>query len=879
MNYNHNHILCPFNYCSCLCCICNCCYGCQCLCHQVQNKTTRNNYSESNTSNMSTKTRLSNYSNKVYIRNKYTNRNDIYNLSQNKNNLKKISLSNNYLCKRIFQERLNKYPENKNNKLVHSRSLSQLSNIRNRKGNKDYSYNSEKNFNKSYVNEFYRNKSLYTPFTERQKILIQNKKFKWNDKYINIRGTCSEEKNISKGEKIYDRFYNPKNDINNNHFSKYEEEQNLLHPNNYFEKNRKHRSCVNSANKNDKIIDTLINNRKRKDIYINLEPNKNLLLQKTNNNKESELLEDEYDFNYNNINDYNNNKLNNYINENEGNNNNYTNGQKNYKYINLVKNSKQKNQSKKLNYENKNLYDDTNNYEKIKRNDSNNDDYFNYNNNGLDNNSQNPYNKKNYKFPKNKSLIIYSFSFSINKSISLIDKNEFQYMKNELLYKNNEILVYKNKINLLKNQLEFYKNENKKLKNELIQNANIKKNEKGNYFIYRKKSKDDINSNVTDNNDYKKEKNSLKFLINKGNDFHINNKNINIKREEKKISNKRNKIEKSLGLSSKLNLKTDLNISKDNDYISQYLKNNNISDKCIYAISSLNKSKSILCFDYINKNFYFRDFADFGEFQENYLFSFENNNAFSKNNSIYLVINYNYYIVTGENCDMLYVYNSLKRTMNKLCSLKNNHANGALINYSNSIICVSGNYNKKVELFNQSKNEWKNLPELNIERRDFSICLIKNKYIFCLFGYNFPTKQYLNTIEFLDIENYNSNSWKYLNYKNENLISLYITGALAINYNNEKIIIAGGNNEKGNIANEYFYQIIISQNFEKDRESYVEKTKRKLKDINKNKCYAFNKGYNLFLDNNNLYYMAFDDYLRAHIFQVNNMVHDVFYFE
>ena len=151
--------------------------------------------------------------------------------------------------------------------------------------------------------------------------------------------------------------------------------------------------------------------------------------------------------------------------------------------------------------------------------------------------------------------------------------------------------------------------------------------------------------------------------------------------------------------------------------------------------------------------------------------------------------------------------------------------------------------------------------------------------MFVLFGYNFPTKQYLNTIEFLDIENYNSNSWKYLNYKNENLISLYITGALAINYNNEKIIIAGGNNEKRNIANEYFYQIIISQNFEKDRESYVEKTKRKLKDINKNKCYVFNKGYNLFLDNNNLYYMAFDDYLRAHIFQVNNMVHDVFYFE
>ena len=878
MNYNHNHLLCPFNYCSCLCCICNCCFGCQCLCHQLHNKTTRNNYSTNNTTNISSKTPLSNYSNKIYQRNRFKNNNDIYESSPNKNSLEQINLNNNNISKRIFQERLTKYPENKNTKIFsHSRSLSQLSHIRNRNRNENinYSYHTEKNFNKSFMTDFHRNnnrnKNVYfIPSTERQKILNNKYNYNDNDKYINIRGTGSEEKNIIKTQKIYDDRFNLKaNDFNNKNYISSENEQNILNSNNYFKKNGKYRSCLNSASKNDKIIDSLINNRKRKDIYLDIDPNKNLFQQNiNNNNKKNELLEKENNFINN---DFSNNKLNN---SNERKNIYKPSKSQNHKLIN-IKNIKQKNPYKGTGNENYNYYENLSKYNDINNknyldNDSNEDNYS--NNNDLYNNHSG--NQKYQKLKNNNNFVISSFSFSINnfcenKSKSLIDINEIKHIKNELISKNKEIQFYKNKINLFKKQLEFFKNENIKLKKQIKQYSGI--NKRGNSsFIYRKKSKDEINSNNNENNDNKKENNSLKNLINKGNDFQNKNRIMIPKKEETKINNKRNNKEK-LDLSSKLNIKTDLNISKDNDYISLYLKNNNISDKCVYAISSLTKSKSILCFDFINKNFSFRDYADFGEFQENYLLSFENNNQYSKNNSIYLVIRYNYYIVTGENCDMLYVYNSLKRTMNKLCNLKNNHSNGALINYSNDIICISGNFNKKVELFNHSKNEWKNLPELNIERRDFSTCLIKNKYIFCLFGYNFPTKQYLNTIEFLNIENYNNSSWKYLEYKNENLLSLYIS-------NNEKIIIVGGNNKQENIPNEYFYQIIISENFEKEKESYAEKTKRKLKDIHKNKCYIFNKGYNLFSDNN-LYCMALDDNLRVHVLQVNNMAHDIFYFE
>ena len=402
----------------------------------------------------------------------------------------------------------------------------------------------------------------------------------------------------------------------------------------------------------------------------------------------------------------------------------------------------------------------------------------------------------------------------------------------------------------MQKELESYKNEILLLKQKNNNYSNNKINQEDNKLIYKKKNYEDRNNILKKNYNY----------INDENDFNENN-----------INN--NKIQ--VGLPSKLKLKADMNI--DNEYYLSFNKNCLLSDKCLYAISSLTKSKSILCFDYTKKSFIFRDFADFGDFQENYIKSLDNSKEPQKNKSLFLTIGYNFYIITGENCDLFYVFNALKRTINKLCSLKNNHSNGFMINYNGNIICIGGNYNKKVEIFNESKNEWSDLPELQIERSNFCSVIFKNKYIFCLFGYNLPTKQYLNTIEYLDMENYNNSGWRFLKYKNEDLLSLNLIHSFAINYINKKIIIVGGKNGQKNIPNEYFYQLIISDNFEINKDSYIEKTKRKLKDVNKNKCYLFNQGHHIFSDNKNLFYMAFDSDLRVHLFNMNNMAHDVFY--
>ena len=197
----------------------------------------------------------------------------------------------------------------------------------------------------------------------------------------------------------------------------------------------------------------------------------------------------------------------------------------------------------------------------------------------------------------------------------------------------------------------------------------------------------------------------------------------------------------------------------------------------------------------------------------------------------------------------------------------------------NSIICLSDQYNKKCEIYSILKNEWNDMPEMNIERNEFGCCIIQNKYLFCIFGFNYPKNEYLNTIECLDLFDENP-IWKYLIYNNDNLISLYIKGLLCINHIDEKIkiILVGGFNGELNKPVEDFYQLILGDNFEND--CYVEEVNRKLKDIQKNKLYMFNSGITEKTDEKNrLYNIAYDNDGRIHVFEIRSMTHDVFNFE
>ena len=333
----------------------------------------------------------------------------------------------------------------------------------------------------------------------------------------------------------------------------------------------------------------------------------------------------------------------------------------------------------------------------------------------------------------------------------------------------------------------------------------------------------------------------------------------------------------NLPLSAKLNLDTNLSISEENDTLNDNLntikRNISYSSKAIFTIYYIYEKPVILAFDTENKMFSFQNFSDFGNFEENY--------KFSKNfGNIFLNISNNLYIITGKNYDIFYMFDGIKKTMNKLCKLKDNHCNGNLLWYKNNIICLSGDYNKKVEIYSINKNQWDYLPDMLVERSNSSTCIIDNKennneYIINLFGYNSASKKYLNTIEYLDL-NKKDSSWKYLKYNNKDNIFLNIRNFFCINCEENKIVVIGGCNEKENIYNDNYIEIILGKNMEEG--NIFEEKNKKLKDINKK--YSFCNVYK-FIDSNNknqIIYQIFDAEFNCHLFQGENLIHDVFYF-
>ena len=234
--------------------------------------------------------------------------------------------------------------------------------------------------------------------------------------------------------------------------------------------------------------------------------------------------------------------------------------------------------------------------------------------------------------------------------------------------------------------------------------------------------------------------------------------------------------------------------------------NKSDSDKLIFKPFD---STHFLKFDILNNNFQLVSFADYSNYTLNFI----------QENTSYLNLNGSVFIITGKNSDMFYFFNYKKRCINRLNNLKYNHTNCGLIKYDNKIICLSGNFTKKVETYDLKSNKWDDsiIKEMNQERSKSSYLLINNSIIYAFYGYNFIQSKYINNIEFYDVEN---NLWK------EIIINNNINGIIEhISYfdSNNNIIIFGGITENG--FNKNYYKINLKNNklinigLEKDNES------------------------------------------------------------
>ena len=82
------------------------------------------------------------------------------------------------------------------------------------------------------------------------------------------------------------------------------------------------------------------------------------------------------------------------------------------------------------------------------------------------------------------------------------------------------------------------------------------------------------------------------------------------------------------------------------------------------------------------------------------------------------------------------------------------------IPYLKSICALGGTNSREVEVFDLVEKTWENLPELNYVREGASCCVINDSFLYCFFGYDTENKEYLPSIEKLDVEK--KEEWEYL---------------------------------------------------------------------------------------------------------------------
>ena len=120
------------------------------------------------------------------------------------------------------------------------------------------------------------------------------------------------------------------------------------------------------------------------------------------------------------------------------------------------------------------------------------------------------------------------------------------------------------------------------------------------------------------------------------------------------------------------------------------------------------------------------------------------------------------YILTGDKTDTLYFYNSYTESISKICKLNYGHNNGSIkYDEKNKYLYILGGKNTKFcEYYSFEDKKVYNLPNLIKDRANASFVISKGK-LFGFFGFCYSEDNYVNNIEFLDLEKLDK--WEELN--------------------------------------------------------------------------------------------------------------------
>ena len=421
-------------------------------------------------------------------------------------------------------------------------------------------------------------------------------------------------------------------------------------------------------------------------------------------------------------------------------------------------------------------------------------------------------------FNLNGAFLQFNENTDIKKSINANTSNNNTNIKNP----NNVSMTTNKEINQSIN-LRFLFSDKKSRLSKSVMNKNFFNNNMSNGCSSITKSKNknfnyNIKSIKEENKDKDKDKNlflSKSSFKNEFEDKNINKDNLNLKNEifKPKIEIMENEKEKEIkfneialkspsNISSKFNIKFDLNSFKKNSFSSS-IKESDLSHNYLYSL--INGTKDIIQFIPIQKKL-------------NIITPDTSALKIKKFESYISYINYNnkFYISGGYSTSkQFFEYDFESNKFIKLPEMLSNHYYHTMIGNNNYIYSISGFKSKKIEKYNIIDKEWVSLPDLSYER-SYSNTLIYNNNIFFFGKINKinDNENHNNIIEYLNLynDNYNiNNKW------NQIEIDFKIpfnSGIIMVDENN--ILLVGGKME----LNENSINTCYNMNINKKNEKY-----------------------------------------------------------
>ena len=267
--------------------------------------------------------------------------------------------------------------------------------------------------------------------------------------------------------------------------------------------------------------------------------------------------------------------------------------------------------------------------------------------------------------------------------------------------------------------------------------------------------------------------------------------------------------------------KNNLKLNSKNEAKNKFISLPEIKNDLMKNEEGINEVKIIYCL-YDKNNLLSYDFSN-NEFKLKPIDNKDFQNSYNKDINTLLLHNNlsnKLYIISGTNNDQLFIYDLNKEKFQKYSNLKNNHMFGGLLNLKKNIICISGKFNKKVEIYNESNNKWndKSFEELPEERAHSYYLLLNNQNIYGFYGYNYVINEYLNNIVYYDLD---KNIWNTIM---ENSLDNNFKGIknhfCYQNINDKFINILGGDSNYNIITIDLEKKLIVKEDENKEDKIY-----------------------------------------------------------